>query len=518
MKGGSAMNLNGIWRDNIEQYGIYPALVYEGKEYTNVQCDRLSSQLAHALQNLGVKKGDRVMVTMPNCPEVIISFGGISKCGAVVVPVMPLLQAREIQYMMEDCSPKVVLTDGLLLSKVKEAAGNVSNPPHIFTLEETDFPDSLRREMARLSEDAPEVVIDDDDDAALLYTAGTTGHPKGVRLSHRNLVSNAKAAAGKAEILKLREGRVGLGILPMSHAFGFTMMNTSLLLGDKDVLLPKFDPKSTLEAIERYHVTHLAAVPAMFHGLYHYPNADQYDTSSLFACISGSASLPRQLASDFQRKFNCIILEGYGLSEAAPIVTATDPTLPIKPGSVGLPLDGIEVAVVNEKGHRLPPNEAGELIISGPNVTKGYLGRPEETGKILRDGWLYTGDIARIDEDGYVFIVDRKKDLIIRGGFNIYPRDLEELLLTHPDVIEAGVVGMPSERMGEEVVAYVVKRPETHVTEEELIVFCQDHLAKYKTPRYLKIVNHLPKNLIGKTDKKILRQWAKEIGTASQGT
>lgn len=512
------MNLNEIWRDNIERYGTYPALVYQGKEYTNVQCDRLSSQLAHTLRDLGVKKGDRVMVTMPNCPEVIISFGGISKSGAVVVPVMPLLQAQEIRYIIEDCSPNVVLTDELLLEKVKEAAKDLSNAPQIFTLDETDSPDSLREQMARQPEDAPEISVDDDDEAALLYTAGTTGNPKGVRLSHKNLASNAKAAAKKAEILKLKSERVGLGILPMSHAFGFTMMNTSLLLGDKDVLLPKFDPASTLEAIEKYKVTHFAAVPAMFHGLYYHPNADQYDTSSLIACVSGSAALPRQLATDFQRKFGCVILEGYGLSEAAPIVTATDPTKPIKPGSVGLPLEGIQVAVIDEDGNRLPANEAGELIISGPNVTKGYLGKPAETGKLLRDGWLYTGDIARIDEDGYVFIVDRKKDLIIRGGFNIYPRDLEELLLTHPDVIEAGVVGTPSERMGEEVVAYVVKRRGTKVTEEDLIQFCQEQLAKYKTPKYLKIVNHLPKNLIGKTDKKILRQWAKEIDTASYRT
>lgn len=197
-------------------------------------------------------------------------------------------------------------------------------------------------------------------------------------------------------------------------------------------------------------------------------------------------------------------------------MTATDPTKPFKPGSAGLPLDEIEVAVVDGDGNRLPPNEAGELIVFGPNVTKGYLDRAKETGKILRDGWLYTGDIARIDEDGYVFIVDRKKDMIIRGGFNIHPGDLEELILTHPDVTEAGVVGTPSERMGEKVAAYVVKRSGSKVTEDELIHFCQDQLAKYKTPGFLRMVNHLPKNLIGKTDKKMLRQWAKQLDTASR--
>ncbi|HET7580056.1 MAG TPA: long-chain fatty acid--CoA ligase [Bacillales bacterium] len=504
------MNLNEIWRENITRFDPYPALVYEGKEYTNAECDRLSSQLAHTLRNLGVGKGDRVLVTMPNCPEVIIGFGGISKSGAAVVPVMPLLQAQEVRYILGDCRPKIVLTDSLLLPKVQEAARDLQNPPEIFTM------DALREEMEKQPEDPPDVLVDGHDEAALLYTAGTTGRPKGVRLSHRNLCSNAKAAAKVAEVLALKSGRVGLGLLPLSHAFGFTIMNTSLLLGDKDVLLPKFDPVSTLEAIERYRVTHFAAVPAMFHALYHHPDANQYDTSSLIACISGSASLSKQLAGDFQRKFGCVILEGYGLSEAAPIVTATDPTKPFKPGSVGLPLEGIEVAVVDEGGNRLPPNEAGELIVSGPNVTRGYLDRPEETGQILQDGWLHTGDIARIDDDGYVFIVDRKKDEIIRGGFNIYPRDLEELLLTHPDIVEAGVVGTHSEKMGEEVVAYVVARQGSAVREEDLIGFCQDQLAKYKTPRFLKIVNHLPKNLIGKTDKKILRKWAEKIDVASQ--
>ncbi|HEX7065138.1 MAG TPA: long-chain fatty acid--CoA ligase [Bacillales bacterium] len=510
------MNLTEIWRDNIKQFDPYPALIYEDKEYTNVQCDRLSSQLAHALRNLGVEKGDRIVVTMPNCPEVIIAFGGISKSGAVVVPVMPLLQAQEVRYILEDCQPRIVLTNDLLLPKVREAAKELPDPADIFTLEELDSVTSLRKKMSHQPEEAPSVSIEDDDEAALLYTAGTTGQPKGVRLSHKNLYTNAKAAAKIAGVLTTKEGRVGLGLLPMSHAFGFTIMNTSLLLGDKDVLLPKFDPASTLEAIERYGVTHFAGVPAMFHGLYNHPAADQYDTSTLIACISGSASLPRQLATDFQRKFGCVILEGYGLSEAAPIVTATDPTKPFKPGSVGLPLEGIEVAVIDESGNRLPPNEAGELIVSGPNVTKGYLDRPEETGKILRDGWLHTGDMARIDEDGYVFIVDRKKDVIIRGGFNVYPRDLEELLMTHPDVNEAGVVGTPSKRMGEEVVAYVVTDAGSKVTERELIDFCQDQLAKYKTPRFLRIVNHIPKNLIGKTDKKQLRQWAKTIDTASR--
>ncbi|TCK09665.1 UNVERIFIED_ORG: long-chain acyl-CoA synthetase [Anoxybacillus amylolyticus] len=510
------MDLRTVWTKNIEQFGPYPALIFEGKEYTNVDCDARSSQLAHALIELGVKPGDRVVVTMPNSPEVVVAFSGVLKAGAVVVPVLPLLQTQELHYIFKDCEPKVVLTAEMLWAKAKEAANGLPAPPVMFTIDDPHSPRSLRMRMEQAPASMPLAAVTENAPAALLYTSGTTGQPKGVVLTHRNLYANAEAAAEMAKRLPTEYDRVGLGVLPISHAFGFTMMNVALLLGDKIVLLPYFEPKKVLETIERHRVTHTAMVPAMFHALCHYSDADRYDTSSLAACVSGSASLPPSLAWQFQRKFNCLILEGYGLSEAAPIVTATDPTKPIKPGSVGLPLPGVQVAVVDEHGNRLPPNEVGELIVSGPNVFQGYYGKDEETRQALRDGWLYTGDMARIDEDGYVFIVDRKKDVIIRGGFNIYPRDIEELLMSHPDVLEAGVVGVPSPKMGEEVAAYVVVRRGSQVTEEELIEFCQKRVAKYKSPRFLKKVGYLPKNIIGKIDKKKLREWASEFIPAVQ--
>ncbi|ALA69717.1 AMP-dependent synthetase [Geobacillus stearothermophilus 10] len=510
------MDLRTVWTKNIERFGPYPALIFEGNEYTNVDCDARSSQLAHALIELGVKPGDRVVVTMPNSPEVVVAFSGVLKAGAVVVPVLPLLQTQELHYIFQDCEPKVVLTAEMLWAKAKEAANGLPAPPMMFTIDDPHSPRSLRTRMEQAPTSMPQVAISENGPAALLYTSGTTGQPKGVVLTHRNLYANAEAAAEMAKRLPTEYDRVGLGVLPISHAFGFTMMNVALLLGDKIVLLPYFEPKKVLETIERHRVTHTAMVPAMFHALCHYSDADRYDTSSLAACVSGSASLPPSLASQFQRKFNCLILEGYGLSEAAPIVTATDPTKTIKPGSVGLPLPGVQVAVVDEHGNRLPPNEVGELIVSGPNVFQGYYGKDEETRQALRDGWLYTGDMARIDEDGYVFIVDRKKDVIIRGGFNIYPRDIEELLMSHPDVLEAGVVGVPSPKMGEEVAAYVVVRRGAQVTEEELIEFCQKRVAKYKSPRFLKKVGYLPKNMIGKIDKKKLREWASEFIPAVQ--
>ncbi len=403
------MDLRTVWTKNIERFGPYPALIFEGNEYTNVDCDARSSQLAHALIELGVKPGDRVVVTMPNSPEVVVAFSGVLKAGAVVVPVLPLLQTQELHYIFKDCEPKVVLTAEMLWAKAKEAANGLPAPPMMFTIDDPHSPRSLRTRMEQAPASMPLAAVTENAPAALLYTSGTTGQPKGVVLTHRNLYANAEAAAEMAKRLPTEYDRVGLGVLPISHAFGFTMMNVALLLGDKIVLLPYFEPKNVLETIERHRVTHTAMVPAMFHALCHYSDADRYDTSSLAACVSGSASLPPSLAWQFQRKFNCLILEGYGLSEAAPIVTATDPTKTIKPGSVGLPLPSVQVAVVDEHGNRLPPNEVGELIVSGPNVFQGYYGKDEETRQALRDGWLYTGDMARIDEDGYVFIVDRKK-------------------------------------------------------------------------------------------------------------
>lgn len=506
---GSQKNLGHIWQENIQRYGSYPALIYEGREYTNVYCDEHSSRLAHVLRKRGIQKGDVVALCMPNCPEALMAMAGSWKIGAAVVLMLPQLQVAEVTHILQDSGARIVLTTPDLLPKMREAARGLATSPQVYTLAASGE-GSLHEQLVQAPSHLPEAGLDEDDLAVLLYTSGTTGSPKGVRLSHRNLYANAEATAHSAKILQLRKNRANLGVLPLAHAFGLTMMHVSILIGDTTVLLPQFDPVRVLEAIQTYRITHASMVPTMMYALYHHPAADKYDTSSFFLCISGSAALSRTLAEGFQKKFSCLVLEGYGLSEAGPIVAATDPSKGIRPGSVGVPLPGVQVAVVDEQGNRLPPGEVGELIVSGPNVSQGYHNKSEETERVFRDGWLYTGDLARIDEDGFIYIVDRKKDIIIRGGLNIYPRDVEELLLRHPEVVDAAVVGVPSERMGEEVAAFVVVRPGASVTAEELIAFCQEGLAKYKTPRFLYLVESLPKNDIGKTDKKQLRQWAQE--------
>jgi long-chain acyl-CoA synthetase len=505
------MNLVELLEDNLRQFGTYTSLIYEEHEYTNADHDEISSRMAHCLAAAGVRPGDRVIVTMPNRPEVVWAYSAIAKAGAVTVPVMPLLQAAEVRFIVQDAAPKAIITAQMLRDKVEQAIEGLADPPVVWSVDQDGYEAFLER-LKEFPATRPDVAIQDAQTAVILYTSGTTGRPKGVTLTHQNLCANAKAAAELAATYDFNvERRVGLAVLPLSHAFGFTMMNTALCLGETDVLLPYFDPVLVFQAIERYKVTHFTAVPAMFHALLHHPDAEKYDLSSLSLCISGSAPLPLSLLQAFQEKFRCIVFEGYGLSEAAPVVTAPRFDKPLKPGSVGLPLPGVEVRVVDEQGRPLPPGEVGELAVRGPNVTPGYHNLPEETAKVLKDGWLLTGDMARIDEDGYVFIVDRKKDVIIRGGFNIYPRDLEELLAKHPAVAEVAVVGAPSEAMGEEVVAFVVKRPKTEVTEQELIEYCQQHLAKYKTPRVVQFVGYLPKNLIGKVDKKQLRAMARRI-------
>lgn len=499
------MNLVELLEDNLQRYGTYTSLIYEGQEYSNVDHDRRSSQWANRLQKLGVQQGDRVIVTIPNRPEVFFIYSAIAKLGAITVPVMPLLQAEEVRYIANDCLPKVVVTCQLLLSKVHDAVAGLAYAPIVLSVDDEYLTSFVEKEETRV---AP-IPIADDDICVILYTSGTTGRPKGVELTHGNLYSNAKAASDLAIDFAVNEqARVGLLLLPLSHAFGYTIMNTALLLGERQVMLPYFDPVAVFKAIEKYQVTYFSAVPAMFHALLNHPQADAYNTTSLTLCISGSAPLPRSVIEGFQNKFHCVIFEGYGLSEAAPIVTAPRFDRPTKPGSVGLPLPGVALKVVDEQGNEVPAGEVGELWVKGPNVTLGYHNLPDESARVLRDGWLCTGDMAKIDEEGYVFIVDRKKDVIIRGGFNVYPRDLEELLLRHPAVSEVAVIGVPSEAMGEEVIAYVVRKPGIASTEEELIAYCQEHLAKYKTPREIRFIGYLPKTLIGKVDKKQLRQQA----------
>lgn len=506
---------------NCINYGSYTQLIYEDlqnqqhREYTNIEVAQEATQLAAGLRALGIEKGDRVLMMMPNAPEVIIGYQAIARAGAVIIPVLPLLKAPELRYIAENSQAKAIFTSTILLPLVRPTLADVPTMRYIFATGDigvaqtmqlprlTSYKDVVARgarEGADYLHALPGVELEPDDIATILYTSGTTGRPKGVMLSHRNLVSNAVGGRGDVEG---RTEEHQLAILPLAHAFGILVSNVSYLSGVTIVMHPRFDAASVFSAIERYKITGFAGVPAMFVALLYSLAADKYDTSSLIACVSGSAPLPVSILQGFQEKFHCVIREGYGLSEASAALTGHPEDMPQKPGSVGVPIKDVELRIVDGNDTPLPTGEIGEVIARGPNVMVGYYNMPNETAEAMRNGWLHTGDMGYLDEDGYLYIVERKKDLIIRGGFNIYPRDVEEVLASHPAVIEAAVVGVPSERMGEEVKAFVVVNGK--VDAEDLMAYSRERLANYKTPSQIEFVDALPRNPIGKIDKKELR-------------
>lgn len=507
------MLLTELLSENIQKFGEYNMLYYGDRVFTNIETKEISRNYSKVLHSLGVTKGDRVLICMPNCPEVIFSYQGVMGIGAIIVPVMYLLHENEINFILKNSEAKAIITSSVQLEKMILAAANLSHKPTIICIDEVPPEMSMQTEVeiielqqALIECKEPlniDLEINERDVAVILYTSGTTGMPKGVMLTHKNLYANTSSG------IQLREKETRettIGVLPLAHIYGFGIMNGMLVLGNSVVIFSKFDAEEVFKVIEKHRVKSFAAVPAMVHAMVYHPNAEQYDLSSLETVGSGSAALPVSLRHKFKEKFGAEVRDAYGLSEASPGVATQRNDWPIKEGSVGVPMPGVKIKIVNEHGEELPPGEVGELLVQGDNVTPGYFRNEEATKQALRNGWLHTGDLAKVDEDGYLFIVDRKKDLIIRGGFNIYPRDLEELLAKHEAVLEVSVVGIPSEQMGEEILACVVKKPESKVTGADLIEYCQKHLAKYKTPRHVIFLDQLPRNGVGKILKTRLRE------------
>jgi long-chain acyl-CoA synthetase len=528
---------------NCLNFGPYEFIIYEdqkkvahpgddeARKYTNIQVAQEAAQLAGGLEALGIQKGDRIIVMMINSPEVLISYQGIARAGGIIIPVLPLLKGPELRYIAENSGARAIITSSVLLPLLRHALVDLPNLQHIISTgtieDEGQGHDKLPSYMVHAYKDVLAVGADlspptadlsasppgvsPDDTAVILYTSGTTGNPKGVVLTHRNLIANAVGSRG-VDDAATRHGEVQLAILPLAHAYGLVATNVAYLAGVTIIMHPRFDTTAVFSAIERYRVNAFAAVPAMLVALLYSPDADKYDTSSLQYCVSGSAPLPVAILEGFEQKFGCRILEGYGLSEASAVLTGHGLGMVQKPGSVGKPVAGVEVLVIDENDQPVPVGEVGEVIARGPNIMAGYYNMPDETQSALRNGWLHTGDMGRFDEDGYLYIVERKKDLIIRGGFNIYPRDVEEVLNTHPSVIESAVVGIPSERMGEEVKAFIVTG--ANVTDpqkaqalaEDIQQYCRKSLANYKTPSEIEFIDNLPRNAIGKIDKKELRK------------
>jgi long-chain acyl-CoA synthetase len=458
---------------------------------TYEKLDERSQRVARLLAARGVEPGDRVGLMLPNVPQFPVLYYGVLRAGAVVVPMNPLLKAREVEYYLGDSGAKLIFAWHAMAeeaAKGAEAAGAGFVPVESVAFEKL------------LGDHAPLTTVTGrraDDTAVILYTSGTTGRPKGAELTHANLSRNAAVTA--TTLLLLEPDDVIMGCLPLFHSFGQTCaLNAAVTSGACLRLLPRFDPGRVLEVIQQDRITVFEGVPTMYAALLNHPRRGQFDVGSLRVCVSGGAPLPVEVLHGFEAAFGCIILEGYGLSETSPVASFNHPDRQRKPGSVGTPIEGVELRVIDPLGIEVPTGEVGEIAIRGHNLMKGYWRRGEATQEAIPDGWFRTGDLARQDEDGYFFIVDRKKDLIIRGGFNVYPREIEEVLYEHPAVAEAAVVGIPHPMHGEEVGAAVVLKPGAEASSADLQAFCKERVAAYKYPRHVWLEAALPKTATGK--------------------
>jgi long-chain acyl-CoA synthetase len=477
--------------------------------FTYAQADEISGRIATSLLGLGLERGDKVGVQLPNLPQFLFTYFGILKAGLVMVPLNPLLKGPEITYHLQDSDAKVLVTFELFADEAYKGAqqvegvttfvvntpGNDQRPEGTRHYDELYFADDTR-EIAPTSSD---------DTAVLLYTSGTTGTPKGAELTHFQLFMNCTVAG---ELFGFEDDDIGVAVLPLFHVFGLSsVLNTAVRFGGTIVLLPRFELEPVVDAIEKYRCTIFSGVPTMYFGLLQLDTTGR-DLSSLRVGISGGAAIPGEVIKAFEEKFpGVVILEGYGLSESASTTTFNVSARHRKVLSIGTPIWGVEVKVVDDADKELPPGEehVGEIVIRGHNIMKGYYNKPEATAEAFRNGWFHTGDLAYRDDDGYLFIVDRKKDLVIRGGYNVYPREVEEVLYAHPAIAEAAVIGKPDEKFGEEVVAIVALKPGATATPEDVIAYCKERVAAYKYPREVRIVDDLPKGPTGKILKKELR-------------
>jgi long-chain acyl-CoA synthetase len=462
-----------------------------GTAMTYRELDLASARVAGLLRERGIKPGDRVGIMLPNVAEFAVVYYGVLRAGSVVVPMNPLLKVREVAYYLGDSGAGLIFAWHGFADEARGGARRAD--AEAVVVDPATFADLV----ASAPQDQQLADRDDEDTAVILYTSGTTGHPKGAELTHVNLRRNAEVV--RTDWIRVGPDDVIFGGLPLFHSFGQTCtLNAAVASGACLTLLPRFDPGQALQILAGHHVTVFAGVPTMYVALLGYRDRAAYDMSALRVCISGGAALPVEVLRGFEEAFGCVVLEGYGLSETSPVASFNHPDRERKPGSIGTPMRGVQMRAVDKQGHEVSQGEVGEIVIRGHNVMKGYWQRPEETAEAIPDGWFRTGDLGRVDQDGYFAIVDRKKDLIIRGGYNIYPREIEEVLYEHPAVREAAVIGLPHPQLGEEVGAAVVLHPGASVTAEELRDYVKKQVAAYKYPRTVWIVDALPKGPTGK--------------------
>jgi long-chain acyl-CoA synthetase len=513
------LNLSVILEDSAMRYPAKVAYTFMDTTLSFAQVNEAANRVANGLKANGIGVGDKVALSCPNLPQFPILYFGILKAGAVVVPLNVLLKKDEIEFHLKDSDAKAYFcffgTKDFPLGEIGHAAfSKVKECEHFFmimpkpgmqpaiegaqTLDDLMAGQPVQFEMHQTSAE---------DTCVIIYTSGTTGKPKGAELTHSNLLLNAIAIC---DLMDTSEDDVALTVLPLFHIFGMTvMMNAGIYKGRSSVLLTRFDAEMVFDAMQKHKVTIFAGVPTMYWGLLNYtdPKFD-YETiaQTLKLCCSGGAALPVKVLHDFEKRFDVPIIEGYGMSEGSPVVTFNQLKAVRKPGSIGKPFWGVEVKLVNEAGEEVPVGEKGELLYRGHNVMKGYYKKPQETKKAIQNGWMHSGDIAIKDEDGFFFIVDRTKDMIVRGGMKIYPREVEELMIKHEAVSLVAVIGVPHEEMGEDVKAFVVLKPGSSVGENDLIAWTKERIASYKYPRNIEFISALPMNATGKILKRELRK------------
>jgi long-chain acyl-CoA synthetase len=512
------LNLSVILENSARSYPSKTAFVFGETSLNYAQINGAANQVANGLVEKGIKPGDKVALSCLNLPYFPIIYFGIIKAGAVVVPLSVLLKTDEIIYHLTDSDAKAYFcftgSDELPMGKMGHAAfETVPACEHFFmimpkpempcSIEGTNTLGSLMAGKSPLFETYQSSA---EDTCVIIYTSGTTGKPKGAELSHNNLFVNAVLSV---DLLDTKPEDVQLLVLPLFHIFAMTvLMNAGIYKGATNILLPRFDAEAAFGLMEKHKVTIFAGVPTMYWGLLNYtePKFD-YDAiaKTLKTAVSGGASLPVKVLEDFETRFNVPVIEGYGMSEGSPVVTFNQPHIGRKPGSIGTPVWGVDVMLVDTEGKEVATGEKGELRYRGHNVMKGYYKKPEANAETIKDGWLCSGDIAIKDADGFYFIVDRTKDMIIRGGLNVYPREVEETMIKHEAVSLVAVIGIPDEEMGEEIKAFVVLKEGKTISEQELIAWTKEHIASYKYPRHIEFLAALPMSATGKILKKELR-------------
>lgn len=499
------MNMAQLVLDNLDRFGEYPCVYHEGRWHSNAQRLICAEKMASVLRDQGVLPGDRVVVMMANDPIVTDTFHAIWRLGAVAIPVTPNWVAREVRYLLEHSGARVVITSAAIAPRIVEASQGNPGVRSILVHGtcECEWTTPLEPLMASAQPLASMYDCAENDLAMLIYTSGTTGQPKGVMQSHKNLHTNVAAVT---KLGAMTPGTMTMQVLPLSHVFGVLGMNLNAVFGCSSIILPHWDTKKVFETIQQFKIARFSVVPTMLTYMLNYPDRQQYDCSSLKLVSTGGAATPDEVRLEFERMFHCRIRDGYGCSEATCAISSYHENEAHRVGAVGRPIQEIDLAILNIENQPVPTGSEGEICVRGAHVMQGYWKDPETTAFAMRAGWLHTGDLGRVDEDGYLYITGRIKDLIIKGGENISPREIEEALYQHPAIAEAAVIGIPDATFGEQICAVVVLRPGHSATEVEIQNHVGRFVNKFKVPASVVFRSDLPKSPVGKILKRELRQ------------